>query len=413
MDKTEVPMGVADEVWPAPSPAVRGLLRNLATRMQAEVATMADAAWAAGQASLGDHAFAADPMLAELDRRFTHSTYAHWLLANIDDPGRRVEPTLLPDLVTYARDLVLRGVDIGDVAAWRAAQRVAWKWWVKGCFQETDETDVLQELVEVSSNSLCTFIDDSMAAVEAQVADVRDDLARGPLVQRLATVQLLLQGAPIPRARAEAQLGYALTGHHLAAVIWAADEQDIGGLELAAESLMRACGAKQRLTLVPGLAALWVWLPVNQVPDQEVLDHGVDIPGVRVAIGRVGMDVIGFRRSHLEAAAAQRLVTRLRSGRRAVRFDDVQLVALLTNDVTEARQFVADVLGDLATAEPVLRSTVRIYIAEQFNISKAADRLYAHRNTIDRRLARVDELLPRPLAENPTVVDAALALVEL
>jgi DNA-binding PucR family transcriptional regulator len=96
-----------------------------------------------------------------------------------------------------------------------------------------------------------------------------------------------------------------------------------------------------------------------------------------------------------------------------VRFEDVQLISLLTSDVAEAQLFIADTLGALASADRVLRHTVRVFIAEQFNTSKAAEKLFAHRNTIDRRLARVDELLPRPLAQNPIAVDTALALVEL
>jgi hypothetical protein len=80
-------------------------------------------------------------------------------------------------------------------------------------------------------------------------------------------------------------------------------------------------------------------------------------------------------------------------------------------DVAEARQFVTDTLG-LATADRLLRRTPRVFIAEQFNIPKAADRLFAHRNTIDGRVVRVDELLPTPLGDNPAAVDAALALVE-
>ena len=41
------------------------------------------------------------------------------------------------------------------------------------------------------------------------------------------------------------------------------------------------------------------------------------------------------------------------------------------------------------------------------------DLLFAHRNTIDRRLARAKTLLPRPLSEDPASVAAALMLVEL
>ncbi|MDT5184257.1 MAG: hypothetical protein QOJ20_2428 [Mycobacterium sp.] len=43
--------------------------------------------------------------------------------------------------------------------------------------------------------------------------------------------------------------------------------------------------------------------------------------------------------------------------------------------------------------------------------SRAAARLYTHRNTLLRRLARADELLPRPLAESSVSVAVALGVL--
>lgn len=40
-----------------------------------------------------------------------------------------------------------------------------------------------------------------------------------------------------------------------------------------------------------------------------------------------------------------------------------------------------------------------------------ADRLYTHRGTVVRRLARVDELLPRPFATNTVAVGATLEVL--
>ncbi|MEU9858543.1 helix-turn-helix domain-containing protein [Streptomyces sp. NPDC047974] len=393
---------------------VRELFRTAATRMQEHSVEIAHEMWAAGQRSLREGSLAEDPVLARTDQLFTASTLAHWLIANIDDPGGRVEPKLIPDSRHYARDLALRGLNVNDVEAWRAAQQVGWSQWLRFCFDTTDDKDELRELVEVSGNSLATFIDDSMAAVASYIEEARTELTQGPERERLATVELLLRGAPIARPRAEAQLSYALTGHHLAAIISGDSHDRIAGLEEAAERVMRAAGAGRRLTLVAGAATLWVWMPVSSSPSQSSLDRIMtDLPGARIALGRPARDVHGFCRSHLDAAAAQGLLTRLRSERRAVRFEDVQLISLLTKDLAEAREFVTDTLGGLATADRALRETARVFIAEQFNTSKAADRLFAHRNTIDRRLDRVDELLPRPLADNPAAVDAALALVEL
>ncbi|MFD2473516.1 PucR family transcriptional regulator [Amycolatopsis silviterrae] len=396
------------------SERTRELFRAAAAKMQVHQAEIAHEMWAAGQRSLRERALAQDPILSEMDRVYCASTLAHWLIANIDDPGCRVETTMIPDTRHYARDLALRGMDTNDVEAWRASQRVNWSAWLRFCFDTTDDKDELRELVEISGDSLVTYVDDSMAAVAAYIDEARAELAEGPESERLATVQLLLRGAPITRPRAEAQLGYALTGHHVAAILWGDSPDQLAFLEDAAERVMRAAGAARRLTLVAGTTTLWMWIPGSSAPSRTDLDRIVaDVPHVRIALGRPAPDVHGFRRSHLDADAAQALLTRLRSGCRAVHFEDVQLVSLLTNDLAEARQFVADTLGELATADRVLRDTVRVFIAEQFNISKAADRLFAHRNTIDRRLVRVDELLPRPLARNPAAVDTALALVEL
>lgn len=52
--------------------------------------------------------------------------------------------------------------------------------------------------------------------------------------------------------------------------------------------------------------------------------------------------------------------------------------------------------------------TVRTYVQEQCNSSRTAELPYTHRNTVLRRLARADELLPRPLGENGVALAAAL-----
>ena len=55
-----------------------------------------------------------------------------------------------------------------------------------------------------------------------------------------------------------------------------------------------------------------------------------------------------------------------------------------------------------------MQDTVRVFVDSQCNASRAAARLYTHRNTLLRRLARADELLPRPLAEHSVSVAVAL-----
>ena len=59
----------------------------------------------------------------------------------------------------------------------------------------------------------------------------------------------------------------------------------------------------------------------------------------------------------------------------------------------DAADFVARTIGDLATAAPELRDTLRAYIREEFNTTRTARALFTHRNTILNRLARAEKLL--------------------
>ncbi|MFC4694176.1 MULTISPECIES: PucR family transcriptional regulator [Geodermatophilus] len=399
--------------WPAVSPRIRELFRR-----GAEVALDPRADWIEElhRASLGTERMrpvAEDPVLAAATRRANLANLLHWAAANVQHPGRRVPANTGGEVLDAARDLVRRGLDQSGLDAYRTAQGVAWRRWMEICFELTGDPAELRELLDVSALSITTFIDDTVAALSERMAAERAELTRGAHAERRATVTLLLEGAPIGRARAEAQLGYGLTGPHTAAVVWTGSGSAAPGqLEAAAEAVMRAAGATRRLTVVASAAALWVWLPVGTAPRAAELAGPLAAhPDVRVAVGRPGRDVDGFRRSHLDAATAQRMLARLTSPQQVARYEDVQLVALLTTEPTQLEEFLAGTLGRLATADPDTREAVLTYVRELGNASRTAERLYTHRNTVLRRLARADELLPRPLAENVLGVAAALEVL--
>jgi DNA-binding PucR family transcriptional regulator len=150
---------------------------------------------------------------------------------------------------------------------------------------------------------------------------------------------------------------------------------------------------------VPGTVA------VDSTP---LLQSVRETPDIRIAIGPTAGGVDGFRRSHFDAITTQQLMARLRSQQQIALFTDIQLVALITADTDRAAEFVKHTLGDLESAGAELREAVRTFVDEQCNASRAAARLYTHRNTLLRRLARADELLPRPLAESSVNVAVAL-----
>jgi DNA-binding PucR family transcriptional regulator len=96
---------------------------------------------------------------------------------------------------------------------------------------------------------------------------------------------------------------------------------------------------------------------------------------------------------------------------RVASYDAVEIVALVTADESRAAEFVSRTLGELESAPPALRDTVRTYLRLQSNATRAAEALFTHRNTVLTRLSRAEQLLPRPLGENSLAVAVALEVV--
>jgi DNA-binding PucR family transcriptional regulator len=150
-------------------------------------------------------------------------------------------------------------------------------------------------------------------------------------------------------------------------------------------------------------------MPGSNRPDLVRVAAALEkLPGVRIAVGPTAAGVEGFRRSHLDAVTTQRMMARLDSPQRVASYDDVELVTLVTADPERADRFIKHTLGEFESASADLHQTVLTFITEQCNASRAAARLYTHRNTLLRRLARADELLPRPLETNSVHVAVAL-----
>jgi DNA-binding PucR family transcriptional regulator len=146
----------------------------------------------------------------------------------------------------FARDLVRRGLDQTALDSYRVAQSIAWRRWTRICFDLTSDPSDLRGLLDVMLQSISTYIDDLVVIFAEQIELAREELSRSTHAQRSEIVSLLLEGAPIARARAESQLGYPLTGPQLAAIVWTRSGQDSGHLERAADILTRASDATRR-----------------------------------------------------------------------------------------------------------------------------------------------------------------------
>jgi DNA-binding PucR family transcriptional regulator len=397
--------------WDRPSPRIADLIRTALTGILAAPDDLFDEIDAA--TLVAGSAIAADPALAEAVRRTNRANLRHWAEASLRDPGARVPPNLGPDTLGIARDLVRRGLDDAALDSYRTGQNVAWRWWMQLAFTLTSDPEELRELLDVTARSIFAFVDETLAGIAAQIDLERDMLTRGTLAERLEVVTLILEGAPIRPDRAAARLSYALDRHHTAAIVFGdAPQPDQGVLERAAEAVARAAGAGRPLSVVASASALWAWVPGETGPDLDALRRALGgLPDVRIALGPTAFGLDGFRRSHLDALATQRLLHRTREDVRLATFDEVQVVALATQDEERAHELVERTLGALATAAPELRETVRVYLREESSATRAARALFTHRNTVINRLARAEELLPAPLAGRGLQVALALEIV--
>lgn len=351
-----------------------------------------------------------DPVIVEAIRQSNRSNLLHWLAANVAHPGAPVSANLDDESLIAARDVVRHGLDEAAIVdGYRVAHNLAWRYWVQIAFALTSDPDELRELLDMSARSLAGFIDATIGAVCEQIRIERNELTRGTHAQRRQTVALIIDGAPISQKHIEDRLGYELGQNHTAAVIWGDESNtNLSDLDRVADTLIRN-GEGRALSVLADARTRWVWLPGPGDPDlSDIATELNQRSGVRMAVGPTAAGIEGFRSSHLDAITAQRMMARLGSPQRLARFTDVYLIALITSNPDHADRFIKQTLGDFESADAELQRTVLTFVYEQCNAARTAELLYTHRNTVLRRIARANEMLPQSLEKNGVHIAVAL-----
>ncbi|WP_216638337.1 Rv1453 family transcriptional regulator [Mycobacterium asiaticum] len=358
-------------------------------------------------------ALAGDPTLAVAVSSSNRATLVHFATSHLRDPGAPVTAYLGPEPLRMARVLVRRGLGASVHDVFRIGQNVALQRWMDIVFDLTSTPHELHELLNLVAKSASDFVDATLAGITRQMKLEHTELAQGALIERRKIVEFILARESMNHKRAEARLGYSLAGSHTAAVIWCDESDDeYRMLDRTTAAVCHAVGSAQPLTVLAAEATRWVWFKdVSDIDSDQVRPVLDETPKLRIAIGTSARGVEGFRRSHQQALAAQHMMVRLRSRQQVAFFDDVQMVALLTQKPDYADDFITSTLGAFASAGSVLRDTLLTYINEQCNAARAAQQLYIHRNTLLSRLDTAQRLLPRPL--DRTTVRVAVALEAL
>lgn len=204
------------------------------------------------------------------------------------------------------------------------------------------------------------------------------------------------------------ELGYEISSWHLG-VIARGDR--------AAKSLREiAVRSNSELLLVPQQDdVIWAWMGTQRSPSRSevaALFTNADPEAVSLAVGEPSKGLEGFRRTHLQAKAAQWVA--LRRLRPLTLYADVILLTAVMRDAEVEHSLRHVYLSPFSEPrDRILLETVRAYLTCGHNISSAAAALKADRGTVGRRLRTVEEKLGRQLCECEPEITLALHLDEI
>lgn len=400
-----------EELWPAPSPDAADVIRSVSQQLLAESDSLAEAMIGPALTAQKSVELVADGSLAHEDRHISRSDLLQWLTANIQHPGRRVELYFSARTVAYMRDLASRHIAPDFTAAWRVALALIWRRWLEVCLAQCTDPDVLADALDVTAQSMVQYAVDWVdAAREASLADALADAD----AEAIAMIQMIAIGTSVPQEVAEARLNYRLARTHTALVLWTLDPAHADALEEAVAAVRATPAGRTALVARASTTSRWIWLSGPTSVDLKAVEKVLSkADSVQSAAGRPGQALAGFRSSHQDALAAQAMLLRLGSGRRFTLYADVELIDTLTKDRATAHRFIVNTLGPLAHADEALRETLLTYVQCGFSTTRAAGNLYAHRNTVERRVSRANELSVVKVEDNPTHVAAALLVLDI
>ncbi|MGH2366214.1 MAG: helix-turn-helix domain-containing protein [Chloroflexota bacterium] len=204
---------------------------------------------------------------------------------------------------------------------------------------------------------------------------------------------------------------------------------NVGGAAEAGAAALRAAvgrrGIRPLVTVWEGEVACIYPLPDGTGPAQwrdaaELirLEVGGEVSSrpVSCGIGRPNAGLRGLQRSFVEAEQALRAGERLFGPGQTVAFADLGAYRLLAHlqGTPELDAFQQETLGELADYDRKtgshLMQTLEGFFTHNGNLSKTAEVLYVHRNTLMYRLNRIQELTGVSLDDAETRFDLQLAL---
>jgi len=326
----------------------------------------------------------------------------------------------------YARRLAQHGAPVHQlVRAYRLGQRRM----NELIFDELRATDIPDAMrvavLEAMSTSIFEYIDWMSQQVVVVYEDEREKWLENQNILRGVRVREILAATKIIDVdAASASIRYPLRWHHVGLVMWFPDRSseidELPRLQRFLQELGEAAAVgASPLFIAFDRSCGWGWLPYRAATDEvvsTVRGFALSRPdSPHVAIGTMACGVEGFRRSHREAVDARRVAIagQRRGSPTVIAASDpgLSVVARLGADVAGTREWVAEVLGDLASDEDNderLRETLRVFLNCGSSYKAAADQLNMHFNTVKYRIGRAVARRGRDIGSDRLEVELAL-----
>jgi DNA-binding PucR family transcriptional regulator len=270
------------------------------------------------------------------------------------------------------------------------------------------------DIMEYASARLFEYANTITVQAISAFLDEQAGLERRDESSRLRAVTGLLQGDLDPRM-AERSIGYRLDASHTGYTLWDSGGTERVRLDTVAAELGTRIDHWQHLTVRGESGTLNGWLSCKAGTLQAAL-HGLRPPrGIQAAFGSTHWGLSGFRLTHREALEAKR-VSRAIGGQPLTMYDDVGVLALASRDTELACAFVEAHLGSLSTDDEksrILRETLQVFLQERGSPAATAARLRLHRNTVVKRIEKIEESLDTDIDRGSLNLRVALELARL
>ncbi|WP_330256776.1 helix-turn-helix domain-containing protein [Nocardia sp. NBC_00565] len=342
-----------------------------------------------------------------------------------DIPIERVEPPTAA--LEYARRLAQHGVPSNAlVRAYRLGQQALLDVILDEIRAADLEPRLSLDVYERMTTVTFRYID-WISQHAVGVYDIeRDRWSENRNSVRAVRVRELLDDGEVDLDAVTAAIRYPLRRIHLALILWYPADVNVGNELVRLERFLRELTESlptqgSALFVAADRVSGWGWIPlgVDAAPTVEELVRRFiaerhDAPCV--ALGTPLPDVEGFRRSHRQAENARDVA--IAAGPRALRVTassdpGLSAAALLGGDLSEARAWVRDILGLLATNsdnDARLRDTLRVFLQHGASYKAAADELNLHFNSVKYRVQRAVDRRGRSIGEDRLDIELALVI---